>query len=162
MKKSLGSFVLVLVALVLAVNVAQAYPSGTKSKVDPFDGTFTGTVTGDRDSEAVVTFILEQDGSLVNGEMTLEDGLYVDGGLCWRGYLPAGVFSASGNTLAKDPQMIQGKYSYEINKVVINGYLEAELSPDGENLVAEVKIDLPWFCGNDPVLHLNAERVTEE
>jgi hypothetical protein len=29
---------------------------------------------------------------------------------------------------------------------------ESTLSPDGETITARAKIDLPWFCGRDPVL----------
>ena len=161
MKKLLGSFVFVMVILIFAVNVTYASGSEIKVQGDPFDGTFTGTVTGDRDSEAEVTVVLDHNGNLVEGEMNLGEGLYVDGGLCWHGYLPEGVFSAIGNTLPSEPSRVQGKYSYEVNKVMINGYLDAELSPDGKNLEAEVKIDLPWFCGKDPVLQLKAEKMME-
>ncbi len=158
MKRFTSASILAIIATMMAFSAVFASGSTLANKTEPFEGTFIGTVLGDRDSETAVRLELVQHGELIKGEMTLEDGLYIDGGFCWRGYLPEGVFSASGSSMAKDPYSIKATYTQEFNGVPITGNLDAMLSRDGETLTAEVEIDLPWFCGKDPVFQVSAQR----
>lgn len=140
------------------VNAASGTAKGTTSSLPVFNGLFTGTITGDRQSQAEFEISLVQEGDEVFGEMTLGQGLYFDGGFCGKGYLPADEFASSGTVLSDDPRAIEVEATYNIQGVTITGLLSGQLSADDEELTAEVKIDLPWFCGRDPIFQINAQR----
>lgn len=150
---------LLAVMLVIPFAAAAGIANAATRSQPLFDGVFSGTITGDRQSQAEFEITLVQDDEEVAGEMTLGEGLYFDGGFCGKGYLPAGTFASSGEILSDDPRAIEAEASYQIDGFTISGALNGQLSSDGDELTAEVEIDLPWFCGRDPVFQISAERV---
>lgn len=150
--------ILVFVALVTITGNALADTKSAKEPPGTFNGTFEGFIFGDHDSQAEMQLVLSQVSDEITGKLVLGEGLFIDGGRCWQGYLPAGEFTASGNPSEDDPNKVEASYTYKISGMSITGYLDGELSPDGQTIVAEVEIDIPWFCGPDPVLQVSAER----
>lgn len=158
LKKQLFSFVLVLFMLSVVTSSALAATSKEILNLGIFNGTFHGVIVGDLNSQAELELDLTQVGDEIQGDLLLGEGLFINAGRCWRGYLPAGTFSASGNPMIEDPNRVKASYTYDISGVTITGYLDGALSPDGEVLTAEVEIDIPWFCGPNPILQVSAER----
>jgi hypothetical protein len=163
MKKLSALFILCLLVLLATTglnhNPALA-ASGLKAtdKPGPFEGTFTGTVSGDKRSEASLDLELTQRGSLVAGEVTLGDGLYIDGGMCGKGYIPAGATATSGESLSDDPNHLVFNAEFPVSNFKIKVVLQGDLTEDGKILTAEAAIDLPWFCGHDPQLQAELTR----
>jgi len=152
------AFSLLFVAIALAGFTSSAFAGTTVSSTGPYNGIFIGTVEGDRNSTTEIELNLTQVKNEVKGELVLGEGLYIDGGRCWRGSLPSGSFTAIGSTLPASPNNVEASASFQAGSVTIKGYLAGEISTDGKLITSEVKIDLPWFCGRDPVLLVTAEK----
>lgn len=152
MKKALiGTILAVGAILALTLSVAAA-PSDKKNNPGPFEGTFQGTVYGDKGSKALLTLNLNHRGELVSGTASLGKGLYIDGGFCGAGYMPASSQVASGKTSAKNPRLLNATSIFKVAGVNVKLFLDGEVSPDGEEIEARAKIDLPWLCGGDPII----------
>jgi hypothetical protein len=152
------SFLWVLTVLALATGGALAASSSGNPDPGIVTGTYHGTIFGDRESQAEIELNLTQKGDEIVGDLILDEGLFIDAGRCWSGYLPAGAFSTGGSPLVDDSHRFEAIYTYEFSGIPITGYLTGAISPDGDELSAEVEIDIPWFCGSDPVLQVSAER----
>lgn len=152
MKKALiGTFLAIGAILALTLSVAAA-PNVKKSKPGPFEGTFQGTVYGDKGSKATLTLDLNHRGELVSGTASLGSGLYIDGGFCGAGYVPASSQVARGKTSAKNPKVLNATTQFKVAGVKVKLLLDGEVSPDGEAIEAKARIDLPWLCGGDPII----------
>lgn len=152
MKKLLvGSFLAVTALLALTLTVTAA-PNKKNGKPGPFEGTFHGTAYGDKGSKAPISLKLRHRDDLVTGTVTLGDGLYVDGGFCGAGYIPASSQVATGRTSAKNPHQLNAASQFKVAGVKVKILLGGEISPDGEVIEAKAKVDLPWLCGGDPVI----------
>ena len=127
--------------------------------VGPYEGTFHGYVYGDRGSKAPLTLELTHRGEQVEGDLSLDRGLYVDGGRCGAFNVPSGVQYASGQTLSNDPRRLIAQSTVDVGGFGIGVDLESDVSPDGETVTAQATIDLPWLCGRDPVLTGTLHRV---
>jgi hypothetical protein len=152
--KKLVSAIIVFVAaaLVLPGTASAAGISPASQKPGPFEGKFTGTVYGDRKSQAAITLELTQRGEDIQGSVVLGEGLYVDGGMCYAGELPATQQSLATKIKSEDPRHLVTQLLFKVSSYTIAVDLESELSADGQELTAVTSIDLPWFCGSDPVL----------
>ena len=152
MKKALiGTLLAVGAILALTLSVSAA-PIEKKINPGPFEGTFRGTVYGDNGSKAPLTLKLNHRGELVSGTVSLGTGLYVNGGFCGAGYIPASSQVASGKTSAKNPRLLNATTYFKVAGVNVKLFLDGEVSPDGEEIEAKAKIDLPWLCGGDPII----------
>ena len=145
------AFALVLLMTVSARVFAAPKKLATK-KVDPFEGTFSGVIYGDKGSQAPLTIKMDQDGNDVLGTLTLGSGLYVNGGRCGGGYIPATSQYAVGRIDKSNPNALEASTAIKFSGLKINIYLEGLLSKNGETLNAEALVDLPWLCGRDPVI----------
>lgn len=153
MKKLVSAIIVfVAVGLMLAGTASAAGISPASQKPGPFEGVFTGTVYGDNRSQAPITLELTQRGEEIQGSVLLGEGLYVDGGMCYAGELPATEQSLATKIKSDDPRRLATQLLFKVSNYPIAVDLESELSPDGQELIAVTSIDLPWFCGGDPVL----------
>ena len=159
-KKWLFAISALLFALSSAVSVARAAPALITARgAGPYQGTFSGYVYGDRGSRAPISLDLTHVGDKVSVEVTLGEGLYVDGGRCGGAYIPASAQAASGETLRGDPSRLQAGVDFKVSGLQISATLDSQISPDGESLIAQAVIDLPWLCGRDPVLEAELSKI---
>jgi hypothetical protein len=152
--------VLIAVSLPVGGSLAEGVPA-VAEPAGPYEGTFSGYVYGDRDSRAAITLEMTQRENLVEGTLHLSEGLYVDGGRCGGGYLPASVQSASGETLSTDPNRLQASTVFNVSGLQITAEFDSHVSPDGELLTAQASIDLPWLCGRDPLLKAELSKLPQ-
>jgi hypothetical protein len=152
MKKLLiGMFLAIGAILALTLSVAAA-PIVKQDEPGPFEGIFQGTVYGDKGSKAPISLNLRHRGELVTGTVSIGQGLYIDGGFCGSGYIPASSQVTSGKTSAKNARLLNATTQFKVAGVSVRVLLNGVVSPDGEEIKAKVKVDLPWLCGGDPVI----------
>lgn len=148
------SFVILMVVALMAVAVATVGASSSQS--GSYEGVFVGMIYGDAGSSAPITLDLTHRGNDVEGTVEIGSGLYVNGGNCGAGYVPAGMETAVGETVVhrtgSNPNRLNADASFTVSGFKVGLDLDGSLSADGETLMAEAKIDLPWLCGRDPVI----------
>ena len=147
-------FVLVVVAVigvfaVMAVPGANAAPAAATT-TGPYAGVFNGTVYAPNGSEAAMSLNLTHKGSAVDGTVFLGEGLSIDAGMCGSVDVPASTIVAHGKSSLTNPRSLTATSTFEVAGIDVTVELESYVS--GNNLDAEVKIDLPWICGGDPIL----------
>ena len=144
----------IVMAAVTAADAAPAAPltSGVSSPAGPFEGVFYGWVQGDQGSRAPMVLDLRHEAGTVDGKVYLGEGLVVDAGVCGSSAVPSAVQSASGLTRPETPDEFSANAQFQISGLEIGVEIASQVSSDGESLDAEARIDLPWFCGSDPVL----------
>jgi hypothetical protein len=153
MKKVLIILALALSATLTFAASASAAPDVTKTtNSKPFDGTFNGKIYGDKGTSAPISLVLAHKGNQVEGNVFIGEGLYLDGGMCGAGYIPAASQFATGQSSAKNPRHLTANSNFKVSGVNVNLKLDGDLSADGEQLKAKATVDLPWFCGGDPVI----------
>ena len=154
MKKIILSLTMALMFMsVIAVGVAAAAEPAVPSTAGPFNGKFQGKVYGDQGSQAPMTLNMSQLGDQVQGTATLGQGLYVDGGWCGKANIPAISQGGTFKTSPYDPNRVLFNTTFEVQGFKIGVNLDGKISPDGEILTADARVDLPWFCGKDPVIN---------
>jgi hypothetical protein len=57
-----------------------------------------------------------------------------------------------GQTVRGDPRRLMVNPTFDIGGLDLEVGFESKVSADGEVITARAKVDLPWFCGRDPVL----------
>jgi len=152
--KRLIAVVLEILAI-LSVGGAGIYAApvvASTGNVGPYEGTFSGVAIGDADSRAPLALELTHRGRQVEGSLVLDEGLYVDGGWCGEVQLPALTQEIEGQTVWGNPQRLVAHPSFDAGGFKMTIDFESNLSAGGDVIVAEAKVDLPWFCGRDPVL----------
>lgn len=153
MKKVLLGLILAAGTLFSFSSSAFAAPDVVKSgNTGPFEGTFAGKVTGDKGSSTELSLDLTHRGDEVKGFVVIGEGLYVDGGVCGKGYIPAGTQFARGESSSKDPSHLSAESRFKVSGVTIKIKLDGDVSADGDEINAQAKVDLPWLCGRDPVI----------
>lgn len=157
MKKGfiLVAAVIIAVFAVMAVPGAQAAPEAAAVS-GPYDGVFNGTVYAPDGSKAAMSLNLTHEGSVVEGDVFLGEGLHIDAGVCGSVDIPASTISASGRSSATNPRALTATSTFDVSGIDVTVDLESYIT--GDNLDAEVTIDLPWICGGDPVLNGNLYR----
>ena len=139
--------------MILPAATAFAAPQEVSmGKAGPYEGAFHGVVYGDNGSSAPLTLDLTHRDDLVHGSLALGSGLYVKGGVCGGAYVPSSVQYASGTTEPSDPNRLLASAKVDVNRFNIKVTLASDVSPSGDVIQAKAKLDLPWFCGRDPVL----------
>lgn len=154
----LGLLELVIIFSLLAVPAQAAPEQITTGKVGPYEGTFRGTVYGDKGSSAPLTMDLTHRGNQVEGKVSLGEGLYVNGGWCGAVNIPAVSQFVEGETLRTNPKRLLTSPTFEVGDFELTVDFESNVSTDGRSITAEAKVDLPWLCGRDPVLTGKAYR----
>ena len=156
-KKLWTSMLICLIVLGFGVATTSA-ASPAKTDAEPFTGTFEGLIYGDKNSSAVMTLELEQDGNEVTGTAYLSDGLYVNAGNCGSANIPAVTQAATGTVSTKNPNLLATEATFNVSGINVTIDLVGELVDD--ELEADAKIDLPWLCGKDPVLSGTLEKAS--
>lgn len=118
----------------------------------PFNGSFAGTLSTSNGSSAPVSLALAQTGTTVSGDISIGDGLTIDGGNCGAQAIPAGGRAVTGQTDPSNPNHIEVTAAYDVQGIAITARLTADLSADGNALTGRIDLDLPFFCGSDPVI----------
>ncbi len=149
-KKTLLLTVLILSTSAFAPLVASA--DSLKPQVGPLEGTYIGDVYSDNGTSAPLMLQLSQIGNQVYAIAVFDEGLTVDAGLCGVVPIPAGSFSASALSDPRRPDVLVADVTFDMNGFEVSASLVSELADSGDQLDAEVSIDLPWLCGRDPTL----------
>jgi hypothetical protein len=153
MKKAVIAFMLSLgVVFAMTATASAAGKNERPKKTGYFNGTFEGTIYGDKGSSAPISLQLSQNGRQVDGYVELGSGLYVYGGMCGAGYVPGGAQSANGRVSTSNPRRLNAESAFKVSGLKVNIDLIGIASADGQEVDAQAKIDLPWLCGRDPVL----------
>lgn len=153
MKRLLFGLIGLLAMLAAAgVGMSAAAPEATTSAtvVGPYEGTFHGVAQGDRGTSAPIMLELTHRGSQVSGIVALGEGLYVSAGFCGAVNVPATTLRIGGQTVAGNPNRLVASPSFDVGGFDVAVDFESNVSRDAGSIVAEAKVDLPWFCGGDP------------
>jgi len=130
-----------------------ALPTVAGGAIAPFNGSFAGTLSTDNGSSAPVSLALTQTGTTVSGDISIGDGLTIDGGNCGVQAIPAGGRAITGQTDPSNPSHIEASAGYDVQGITITAKLTADLSADGNAIAGRIDLDLPFFCGSDPVIN---------
>ena len=123
---------------------------GLGESVGPFEGTFTGTIRGDKDSAATIKIVLTDRDNMVSGQITLGKGLKLDlGGFCLTEDVDLSSINISGRTSPDNPRYFQTSVKVTespintptVKSADINVTIKANLSNDGNTITAEVTFD---------------------
>jgi hypothetical protein len=142
----------IVAAIAVAIGSTAVLAAGINPTGGPYQGQFSGVVSGDRGSQAPISLDLTQTGAQLAGKVTIGEGLLVDGGFCGQVAVPATEQNVTGQTLAGHPDRLSTELAFNVSNVRIAVKLESRLSPDREKIEAQARIDLPWLCGRDPVI----------
>lgn len=153
MKRIVASIVLAVVILSTSVALAYAVP-GTEQvgSMGPYEGSFSGIAYGGEGSRAPLDLELTHRGSLVEGNVSIGEGLYVDAGRCGSFDLPAIEASIEGRTMEANPRRLEASPTFDVGAFELTVDFESEISASGNIIVTRADVDLPWFCGQDPEL----------
>lgn len=125
-------------------------PIGGETAAGGFNGTFSGTLTGDNGSSATGTLTLTQSGNTVSGDLAIGPGLVIDAGTCGAQSVPQMAQTAGGVVESAAPNRLRTTSTIPVGGFTIGVVLTAELAPDGQTLAARADLDLPFLCGRDP------------
>ena len=109
MRKLSASVIMALIAILVGSLTAQA--AGIASVAGPYQGQFAGTVRGDRNSQAPITLDLVQRGDDISGTVSIEQGLFINGGICGAVAVPATEQAVTGKTVKGHPDRLDRKRS---------------------------------------------------
>jgi hypothetical protein len=151
-------FLVLSILAVSAIGASAAPEAATTGRVGPYEGTFEGTAYGSKGSRAPVTLDLTHRGNRVAGYVSLGEGLHVDGGWCGAVDVPAVAQYVEGQTTRWNPRRLVVNPTFDVGGFELSVDFESTISSDGDEITARAKVDLPWFCGRDPVLAAQATR----
>jgi hypothetical protein len=153
MKRIVVGIAVVVAILSTSVAWAHAAPGEeTVGAVGRYQGNFSGIAYGDKGSRAPLALALTHRGSQVEGNVSIGEGLHVDAGLCGSFDLPTIDASIEGETLDGDSRRLEASPTFDAGAFELTVQFESEVSASGRVIVTRAKVDLPWFCGQDPVL----------
>jgi hypothetical protein len=153
MKRLAVVVVVVLAMLTTVVAGAYAAPEVTSAGgVGPYEGTFRGVAYGDKGSSAPLSLELTHRGNQVKGNVYLGEGLHVSAGFCGSVNLPAAAQRIEGETVSWNPKRLVADPTFDAGGFDLTIDFESNVSADGEVITAKAKVDVPWFCGRDPML----------
>ena len=153
---------LLLTALILSTSAFSPLVASTDSintQIGPLEGIFIGDVHSNNGTSAPLMLRLSQTDNHVYAIADIGEGLTVDAGFCGVVPIPAGSFSASALSDPRRPNTLVADVTFDVNGFEISASLVSELADSGDQLDAEVSIDLPWLCGRDPTLRGSLELV---
>jgi len=153
MKRIMVGIAVVVAILSTSVAWALAAPGVEKvGAVGPYEGNFSGIAFGEKGSRAPLALELTHQGSQVEGAVSIGEGLYVDAGFCGSFDLPAIDANIEGQTLDGDPRRLEASPTFDTGAFELTVDFESEVSASGRVIVTRANVDLPWFCGPDPVI----------
>lgn len=117
-----------------------------------FNGSFSGTLSGDNGSTAPATITLVSDGTAVSGQLDIGPGLALDAGNCGLQSVPAGGQTAAGTLDPAAPNHLETSGTIPVSGFTITVRLAADLAADGQTLTARADLDLPLLCGRDAAI----------
>ena len=160
MKRVVAGVLDVLAILSMLAIGATAVPTvaAAAEQVGPYEGNFRGFVYGDSGSRAPINLELNHRGSQVEGIVYLGEGLHVNGGWCGAVDIPAVAQGVEGQTSRWNPRQLGVNPSFSVGGFDLTVGFESNISRDGETITAEAKVDIPWFCGRDPLLKATLHR----
>jgi hypothetical protein len=127
------------------------YPdSSTMNTPGPYEGVFSGSVSGDNRSQAPITLKLTHRSDDIEGVVSIGEGLYVNAGRWVEEYSIHGRFSVK--TQPGKPNQLTTQLTFNVSNFQIDINLEGLISEDGNIMTLNANIDLPWICGRDPAL----------
>jgi hypothetical protein len=150
-----------LVALVLLAGTAasaQAAPTQA-STTGPYEGRFQGTVSSGNGSSAPLSVTLTHKGDTVAGVASLGEGLEVQTPFCGAASVPSRTQYLSGQTQPGQPRNLEATSKFTVEGLPITLRFRSDISADGKTVQGTTTLDLPWFCGGDPVLTGTLHRV---
>jgi hypothetical protein len=124
----------------------------TTGKVEPFEGEFSGYVYADRGSKTGIILEMSQLDKDVSALVRLEEGLYIDAGICGSSFIPAGEQTAHATVQANNPGLMSTNLVFTVKNLKVSVDLTGKISADGKSIDTKAIIDLPWLCGRDPVI----------
>src|SRR3954462_15501956 len=151
-----------LVALALFASTAAstlAAPAQATSKTGPYEGRFQGTVSSQDGSSAPLSVTLTHRGNTVTGVASLGEGLEVQTAYCGSANLPSRTERLSGKTQPGQPRHLEATSKFTIEGLPITVRFKSDISADGKKVQGTTTIDVPWFCGADPVLNGTLHKV---
>ena len=152
-----------LVALVLLATTAAsalAAPSQATSTTGPYEGRFQGRVASANGSSAPLSVTLTHQGDKVAGVATLGEGLEVQTRFCGSAIVPSRSENLSGQTQPGQPRHLEATSAFNVEGLAITVYFSSDVSTDGKTIQGTTTLDLPWFCGGDPVLSGTLHKVS--
>ena len=150
--------ILVILSILAIGATAAPVAAETVTDVGPYEGSFHGVAYGDQGSRARLTLELTHRGDQVQGRVSIGSGLLVDGGYCGAYDIPATAARVGGQTDSRDPRYLEVAPTFDVGSFDLQVDFESTLSSSGNVINAKAKVDLPWFCGRDPVLRATLYR----
>ncbi len=144
-----------LVALVLLAATAAsalAAPTQATGAPGPYEGRFEGRVSTENGSSAPLSVTLTHNGDTVAGVATLGEGLDVQTPFCGSASVPSRTEDLSGETQPGQPRHLEATSTFTVHGLSIRVRFSSDVSTDGKTIQGTTTLDLPWFCGGDPVL----------
>lgn len=121
--------------------------------IGPFNGSFSGTITGHGGSKASISVALKHRDGNVTGTVTLGKGLRVDvgGGVCGGVHnVPQKTLNIAGATEG-GPRNLKATSNINVDGRNIKISISANLLQNGRDMKARMTLDAPWPC-DDPTL----------
>lgn len=143
---------LVLVAATGGAALAAPARTPATSKAGPYEGRFQGTVISENGSSAPLSVALTHRGNTVAGVASIGEGLEVQAGFCGAASVPSRMEHISGQTQTGQPRRLEATSAFTVKGVPITVRFRSDVSVDGKAIQGTTTLDLPWFCGADPVL----------
>ena len=163
-KLSLSITIVLMVGMLVTASVsASGLPKIERSlstfTPGPYEGSFSGTVSSDNGSQAPISMNLTHRGDVVEGSVSLGNGLSVNGGVCGTVDVPSVEQHITGTSQPDNPNQISTQMAFEVSGINIVVDLNSQISSDGSVIQAQTAIDLPWLCGRDPLLSGSLNRI---
>jgi hypothetical protein len=150
----------ILGALALSLGmVAGVGAAPSTAKAGPFEGAFAGEVHAANGSSAPLTVEATHRGTTVEGVATLGDGLVVTAGWCGSAAVPASSMELDGTTAPGKPRQLEATRAFDAGGLTVTARFVGEASPDGKSIDGTLIVDVPAFCGPDPVITGSLARV---
>src|SRR4051812_49418166 len=131
---------------------ALAAPTPATKNAGPYQGRFVGTVVGEDGSSAPLSVTLTHQGNSVSGVASIGAGLEVQTPYCGAASVPSRTEHISGQTRPGQPRHLEATSKFTIEGLPITVRFRSDISADGKTVQGTTTLDLPWFCGADPVL----------
>jgi hypothetical protein len=130
---------------------ALAAPSPEPNPAGPYEGKFRGTVWAGG-SGAPLSVNLTHRGNVVAGTASLGEGLVVKSRFCGSASIPAATQQLNGYTQPGRLGHLEATTTFRAQGIPVTIYFSSDVSADGKTVNGAATLDIPWFCGSDPVL----------
>ena len=150
-----------LVALAIFVSTATStLAAPAKATAGPYQGKYQGTVISKNGTSAPLTVTLTHKGNVVAGVATIGQGLKVDTAYCGSANVPSRSERLSGKTQPGKPRHLEATSKFTVEGVPVTVRFKSDVSADGKTVKGTTTLDVPFFCGSDPVLSGTLHKVS--